>query len=136
MSKMNPGVKTEWLARLRDPETKQCSEVLTKRDEYGVNSFCCLGVLTNIFAEQVGIEFAGLTTVLRNETTEEVLCESVRDWSGVEEPLPVVHVHRDLLESYGFVNLVDDTYINKSLADLNDNGVPFTAIADLIEAQL
>jgi hypothetical protein len=52
MTFMDPEVKAKWLVALRDPETKQTKGCLRRGD-----SFCCLGVLSDIYAKEHGIEW-------------------------------------------------------------------------------
>lgn len=50
--KMNPEVKKKWLKALRSGEYKQTVGVLHKKG----GGFCCLGVLTDLYLKEKGIE--------------------------------------------------------------------------------
>jgi hypothetical protein len=54
MSKMNPEVKAKWVAALRSGEYVQ-SDARVLND--GAGSFCCLGVLCDLYSKEAGIEW-------------------------------------------------------------------------------
>lgn len=111
---MNKRVKQLWIEALRSGEYSQTKSVL--RDTYG---FCCLGVLCDLHRIETEGDWA---------TSEdggyyyghqaEVMPIEVMEWAGLQSANPDVDD--------------DDT----SLAGLNDDGLPFSQIADLIEQQL
>jgi hypothetical protein len=117
INKMRPSIKAKWVAALRSGEYNQTEGSL--RDD---NGFCCLGVLCNLHAQahpriaakqDLPHEYMGLS---------DLLPEEVIKWAG-------------LFDDTGadFVMYKDQ---QKTLPELNDEGVSFDIIADLIEAQL
>lgn len=132
---MNPDIKAEWIAALRDPEAKQTTGVLNRIAE-GVEDFergrpvgnCCLGVLCEI-AVKHGVtergepdEGRGVVGYRDGDYFETgVLPTAVRNWSGLTDFNP------DVLTSDGSMS---------TLATLNDRGMSFADLADLIDAQL
>jgi hypothetical protein len=129
---MNAEIKDRWIARLRDPNIKQGKHRLCIERE-GVVRYCCLGVLTELAVEEgvippgeFRVEYAtsdpddlGLVPVkgygLDSYGYPEVavLPKGVVEWAGLPDESPMVGTH--------------------VLASLNDHGVPFAEIADLIE---
>ena len=134
---MDAEIKKQWLARLRDPETKQCQEMLTQTEADGTPSFCCLGVLTNIYADKEHIHFAGSVSVLRDGRGE-ALPEEVGNWAGITDPSPTVRTTPEVMERVAAAGKYNVTHHQEviPLAVLNDSGFSFAEIADLIEAQL
>lgn len=129
---MNPQVKEKWVNALRSGEYEQGTEKLRS-----VNGYCCLGVLCDLYSKEKGTEwkFRG------NEETNlqpmdywyfdgesEFLPETVKEWAGFDIKSPTVRVD---VEEDG----EDPWFYNDSIADLNDSGYTFTAIANLIEQQ-
>lgn len=104
---MTPELKSEWISALRSGDYKQCKKKLW--DSAG--GYCCLGVLYDIL------------------------------WEKDEVPLPEVSPNgifsnktpKDNLD--GFAKCVGvDAFVLNSFAVLNDAGMPFTEIANMIEA--
>jgi len=123
--KMNKRVKKKWLWWLRSGRYDQARTRLLKEDMSGNASFCCLGVLCNIHAEETGKGYwehnryysdgasaGGVSVQLPSE---------VVDWAGLSQESPRV---------------TDSAYELRSLANMNDNGMTFDEIADIIEEQL
>jgi hypothetical protein len=122
---MDQHVAERWTQALRSGKYKQARGRLKDGPEY----FCCLGVLCDLYREEQGkgewvtpkycessqfeVECDGL-----KEVEGVVLPDSVREWAGME-------THDGYLEG------TQDT----SLASLNDRGVKFPQMADLIEKQ-
>lgn len=123
------------VAALRSGEYKQTTHTLCRINSNDV-SYCCLGVACEIYQKIVG----GLTI------TED---ERQRSYNGRRQDLPV-----PVEEWLGFVDgigKIDEAKHDKlqayldskeikikawnldTLAELNDNAVPFDAIADIIE---
>jgi hypothetical protein len=109
---MKNGIKQKWVAALRSGDYGQGHGALRNGER-----FCCLGVLCEL-AVQDGVipepALHGLTSAYCGESS--TLPERVRSWAGLERRNPYVF---------------DD-----SLAHLNDGGLVFSEIADLIEAHL
>jgi len=126
-------IKKKWLKRLRDPNAKQGRGALKNKD----GAMCCLGELCEIAVEEGiatvefsrgyeyindNITFMGAHTyIVDDEGQCSLLPEKVKEWAGLKSTSPSVVIG-------------DDPY--KALSALNDNGMPFTEIADLIEKQL
>lgn len=135
---MNPEIKKIWLDALRSGEYKQGDGVLAKTVEWDEKPrYCCLGVLCDIAAKQgVPIEITPPKDEVFNEwefdNETESLPESVREWAGIEDSLG------------GFPNASEnsmDTWYTHggrhfiNLADMNDKGVTFEELADVIEKE-
>ena len=106
---MNAEVKELWLKALRSGDYPQAKNAMR---DINTGGFCCLGVLCDISRKG---EWQG--TAYR-ASEDEPLCagsflsETIREWAS--------------LEHYESVNL----------AHMNDRGVPFEVIADVIERTL
>lgn len=132
--KMNPEVKAKWLAKLRDPETKQ-----TKGCLKNTQGMCCLGVLCDIYIKETGEgEWVDLDGVNFNfeydlETDRLLLPYRVRNWSG----LPQVDGFNTLSFEHSRINTITRG-INGSVpvTALNDGHYNFAEIADIIEKEL
>jgi hypothetical protein len=112
MAKMNPEVKARWVAALRSGEYEQATGQLRKT----TGSFCCLGVLCNLYDSAAwGKEFDGYDGVPSN---------TVLDWAGLDSQ----HFNSAVRVDIGGVVL--------TLYEHNDKGRTFAEIADAIEAQL
>jgi hypothetical protein len=114
--KMNPEIKSLWVAALRSGKYKQGRGTLRNEQE----QFCCLGVLCNLHA-QAHPEIAAK----QKYSTEYLTCkcylpDEVIKWSGVRYNGGIVSINREL----------------KSLADHNDSRRTFEEIAKAIEEQL
>ena len=129
---MNPEIKALWVAKLRDPEVKQGMSTLKRNDCY-----CCLGVLTELYRtsdENLGkIDWSEDNGSNWFDTSQAFLPTLVADWSGIDhmDQAPL-KVPPSFLLKYPKVGLSADP----NLMMLNDNGVSFADIADLIETQL
>lgn len=108
---MNPEVKAKWLVELRSGKYKQGRVYLNQGGNY-----CCIGVLCEI-AEKEGLIVADRTKDrVKYGDIECSLPKTLKSWSGVE----------------GLVDVKSGT----CLAVMNDAGVSFNDIADIIEKQL
>jgi hypothetical protein len=114
-------VKKLWLEALRSGQYKQTKERLTNG-----KGFCCLGVLCNIHALEKGRRwdrtqedgiFYGRYEC-DGSPADEALPEDVMRWAGLKEHNPSIGAGMD------------------TLADYNDSGKRFPAIANLIEKHL
>jgi len=129
---MNKRIKKLWVDTLRSDTIKQATGYLCvlEKDSY---SFCCLGVLCEIYQseqkskrkEQLEINEIKFTksstrTIFSYNEEECLLPIVVGEWAGISLN-PIVS------NRYGKVD---------SLATLNDKLVSFKEIADLIEEQL
>lgn len=136
---MNPEIKAQWTAALRSGEYKQGRRTLAQRDDVGGPVYyCCLGVLCELAAQE------GLTERTTRDEGRLVnygghgafLPGGVMSWADIESESPLVpsavladdHPLKKDLKKYG------DTSV--SLAALNDEGLSFEQIADLIDTHL
>lgn len=111
---MKPRIKKLWIEALRSGEYKQGKYRLV--NERGTpTKFCCLGVLTNLYVEATGDADVW-------ERRDNTLDYAVQRWAGLIGPNP-------------WLGPLDNAE-GSSAIDLNDNGVPFPEIADLIEEYL
>lgn len=127
---MNSHIKQKWVDALRSGKYHQGQSKL-----YSGDGFCCLGVLCDIYANQVG----DITWVKKDpsktvdddkwdywyfDDQSEVLPECVSKWAELDENDPVVTK-----------DIVGQDYLT-TLASLNDKGVTFEDLAEVIEEQL
>lgn len=129
---MNQDVKQKWIAALRSGDYKQTREQLRRNGE---NSYCCLGVLTDLYDkdETVGSEdhwcgdLYSYTCEGAKYKAESVLPQPVMEWAGLKDYNPSVKYSRDTTDSE--LDIL-------SLAYLNDHEyLSFEQIANLIEEQ-
>jgi len=119
MPKMNPEIKALWVKALRSGDYAQTDGCL--RNEHG---YCCLGVLSDVCRPITGGEWAADKSG-SNMFTMFSECSLL--------PVPVMNT-AGLTEAHPLV-LFDGQ--ETPLAVINDKvRLPFTAIADLIEANL
>jgi len=106
---MKKEIKNRWVKKLKI--AKKTEGGLHKKD----GGMCCLGVLCEIYREEVGGEWAGSKWVnkLAFLGTMNFLPEEVQKWSGIKTP-------------YGL-------YSKANLAALNDASSTFTPIIQAIE---
>lgn len=121
---MDAEIKAEWVEALRSGEYQQGRNALRRVWSSGEVSYCCLGVLCELFSRKGEGKW--------NE--EEFLFGEPdgRCGNGSTGILP-----RNLAKQVGLKDR-NPILINqgKSLAELNDSHVSFAEIADLIEAEL
>lgn len=135
---MNPDVGARWLAALRSGEYRQARSRLCVIEEDGRPSHCCLGVLSELAVADGVVSFrdSGPTDWVRvraygSSEEQSLLPDEVVRWAGLRSSNPTVTVTDvDVLEG---THGPDD---RRSLAALNDHGLPFDALADLVEEQL
>lgn len=105
---MKPEIKELWLKALRSGEYKQAKNYLRRNDQ-----FCCLGVLCDLHAK-AGLGFWDNDGGYLHE--DKVLPRTIQEWAGLNTSEP---------EAEG-----------RTLSGLNDDGVDFNEIADIIERGL
>jgi hypothetical protein len=117
-------IKQLWTSALRSGEFEQTSQALRVN-----NSFCCLGVLTELYHRETGLGSwfengkleDGITPFLIDsaqvEYTELPTCVMV--WAGMDSINPTITVNGKPTEL--------------TLAGLNDSGVKFDKIAEVID---
>ncbi len=116
-------IKERWVEALRSGKYQQGSGYLLKDDKY-----CCLGVLCELAVEDRIISKD--TEVERNIDSEKSIITLFGDnseWRTAFLPKKVANW------SCLFETNFNYNGTNKDLITLNDDGVPFTTIADLIE---
>ena len=115
---MNLNIKARWADALRGGDFKQGQGTLKNKSDL----HCCLGVLCELHRlAQQGGEWVSLDDggkVFSYDGQHSVPSRSVREWAGLEGYSPPVHLSDD------------------SLANMNDRGMTFAEIADIIEEKL
>lgn len=127
----------KWLKALRSGEYEQARDALRTDDADGVARYCCLGVACEVWTDG---KFDWQNH--RNEGGEELLPGNLYLAAGIEglaerniERHGVVADSPDVVGGDLFVNY--NPYLRleaTSLSTLNDEGCPFSQIADAIEA--
>jgi hypothetical protein len=133
--KMNQEVKALWLKALRSGEYQRTEGTLCRVVGEG-ERYCCLGVLTDLAAKAGVVEWTVGSTAGENRLVvkEEVggeefkftheessaLPTKVKEWAGLTEDDPGVKWGAE----------------RSHLSTVNDQGVGFEDIADMIEGQL
>lgn len=119
-----------WVEDLRTTKAPQTKNVLHKvnKENRELDSFCCLGracIVYNVhnpnnqIIANVRESFDGTIMSYTENGYGSVLPKVVREWLGLQDELGT------------FI----DNYIHSSLAEKNDNGYSFSAIADIIESE-
>lgn len=139
-------VADRWVAELRSGKYRQTTGYLnvvrSENEEYPVG-FCCLGVLCEI-AVSDGIVSRSAEASVDSRNGEYVFM-NYGDEDSALPPYPVLDAYRmegsmvplpryrisEFVELNGYPPLASLGQV--SLVDLNDAGVPFTTIADIIE---
>lgn len=119
---MNKDIKKEWVDVLRSGEYEQGTAYL-KRD----GKYCCLGVLCEIYKSKTGNGKWEETTSLSNYKIERFVDGDNRDVSGISGTVQ---------EWSGLNDTLGELPNGENLARLNDDGMSFKEIADVIEKQL
>lgn len=115
--KMNKQVKALWLKALRSGEYAQGRERLLTEEENGEHSFCCLGVLCDLYSRKTGQQWE----------------KRLNTWDGY--PVFFLGVHTmPPLEIDKWSELDSDA--QDKLAGMNDKGKSFKAIAKWISRNL
>ena len=123
---MNSQIKQKWIDALRSGKYTQAQSKL-----YSGHGFCCLGVLCDIYANQVDditwMKKDPSKTVDDDEwdywyfdDQSEVLPECVSKWAELDENDP----------------LVTKNFVLTTLSSLNDKRVEFKDLSEVIEEQL
>ena len=146
---MNQEIKARWVAALRSGEYPQAINRLRFEDGY-----CCLGVLCELaVADGVisnlgmgedggflyGINPEGQMAGGEPETSTTVLPKAVIEWAGIERidsGSPMVTADESWIPKLNLHTVKSPDELPSELAGLNDLGMSFTDIADIIEEQL
>lgn len=115
-SKMKPSVKRRWVKALRSGKYKQSDGQLCYTENDGSKSYCCLGVLCDIYNKDL---WDGYDAFLGEES---FLPDEVKKWAGLDERDPVLSER--------------STITDGTAANFNDAGRTFKQIATLIERNL
>jgi len=112
---MNQDIKQRWVDALRFGEYKQGKGCLHDSSD---NSFCCLGVLTDLYIKEHDKDWRKPEdhTRLEFEGQRDVLPPSVTTWAGLDRSCSLLS--------------------GCDLATRNDNGMSFYELAQLIEDAL
>lgn len=146
---MKPEIKTVWTAALRSDRFHQGQGRLRRDDLH-----CCLGVLCDLAAED-GLdikydprysEYTAFNWGAGYYAEGTLLPPLVSKWAELDSPNPEVDGEKvaGILRAHGlgdvtgqvFLDRGAPTYENTYLADLNDAGVPFPVMAEIIDACL
>ncbi len=138
---MNPEIKAEWLTALRDGSYKQGKSRLRTDPNNGDSEYCCFGVLCDIIAKR-GLGKWGHDDGRDANPGPVFLYKDDPDGKG-----PVaLYAPDDMLTDIGFSSDKQISMVgmggtvhhqaSRAFADMNDNGMPFTAIADVIEKEI
>ena len=107
---MNQEIKKLWIEALTSGKYNQGTGALK-----GVDSFCCLGVLCDLYIQKnEGNKWEEDNSYLGEK---DILPETVMNWAGLNDQNPDVQEY-------------------SSLAEMNDDGYTFKEIAQIIETEL
>lgn len=128
-------VYKEWIEALRSGKYKQTKNVLKTRlslnnEECG---YCCLGVLCEIEKERFGLTEYAPSLYIEDEEDEGKEIPNPNPcfiFDETEESLPVKAIKALGWADNNYLGLISG---NRKLAALNDEGVEFPEIADIIE---
>jgi hypothetical protein len=123
-SRMDPKIKAQWVAALRSGEYKQGGGQLHNSI---AGEFCCLGVLCDLAVKaevDVRVQPGAFGTEYDGQTGS--LPAAVQEWARLDTPDPELAPTIDQDND-------EDIYYWDEASELNDTGVPFSQIADLIE---
>ena len=125
---MHEHIKRKWLDALRSGDYEQGQNYLRYRDSY-----CCLGVLCDLYNDEAwGFRTEDGHThsddnVYLHSGEATVLPKEVQEWAGLKDPNPAVVMEDKATSKRAYFD---------SIGQLNDGGVGFDKIADIIEEQL
>lgn len=113
---MNQEIKQQWTQALRSGTYQQVRGNMRIHDGY-----CVLGVLCDLHSQATGTRWGKEENPISNDGAYhyrfQYYCPDVgiRDWAGIK---------------------ADDTEVLSKLTSCNDHGMSFTALADIIDANL
>lgn len=130
---MNKRVKKLWIKALEGGQYKQTTGCLRRLGKVGVKpSYCCLGVLTNLYIREKGISWDRKSDENLDDSeqgllsTNGCLTSKVKEWAGLNDEDPVVNISEE-----------KDYIRNQSLIRCNDNlNLNFKEIAAAIKRSL
>lgn len=115
--KMNPEIKGKWLTALRSGDYVQGKGFLCGVKGDGSKDYCCLGVLTDLYIQEMGLEWKHGISYLHFDGQAVMLPLSVMNWSGVSDT--------------GL--FYDEEGEMGDLADINDTSDNFDKVIQIIE---
>jgi len=112
---MNQDIKQRWVDALRSGEYEQGLGCLHNSSD---NSFCCLGVLTDLYIKEHGQQWhrPNIRTRLTFQGEDAILPHGVMQWAGLNSACPRVG--------------------GSDIASHNDYGISFNRLAAFIEDEL
>jgi hypothetical protein len=135
MITMDPAAKAEWVADLRSGKYNQAMGVLCEKDDKG---FCCLGVLSEQAVRKgVAEKIEGIdATSYRMEGDKFKATSSLSDglarWAGITYQ-DGFDEDKVAVSAYGRLPFKERDGNLAYLDSLNDDGMPFSQIADIID---
>ena len=135
--KLKPDIKQRWVEALRSKKYKQGRERLLDEDD----NYCCLGVLGDLAVEDnvCSWEDYGYLDDGSGESSYLALPRFIADWAcSPEDALYLKTENPSEEDAFSFLVYFEGVAPRRltSLDTLNDRGITFEEIADLIEAQL
>lgn len=145
---MKAEYKRRWVEALRSGDYDQATEKLTIVDDNGNKSHCCLGLLCELVKDDLGLDVKEVQRVVggyslgyatTNEDGDEsfataVLSSPIEQWVGLSHQyggVPEYNFNLDPSKPVDDWNAGADVQLH--LASLNDSGLTFSQIADIIE---
>lgn len=120
-----------WVERLESEVDQQGLGALCSRYEDGTEKLCCLGVVTKMNAEALGLEESVGLRLLDEDGKE----GNQVHWNGEQAILPFA-VRRFLgVEDTNFMVTDPSTGYRSPIASLNDRGATFQELAAMIRAE-
>lgn len=119
---MNPEIREQWCKALRSGEYTQGQNTLRIRKEDDTYSYCCLGVLTDLYVKAGNPEEYQVHGDLKifHVWDEDVLPAPVKEWAGLDAINPV------LVDT-------DKTYEARASEWNDEEDANFQRIADMID---
>ncbi len=134
---MNPEIKDQWIDALTNGTYRQGTGVL----QTGDGSFCCLGVLCDLYHQETGNgEWVAGSKQVANVNAERVpVTNPTTGFTDMRFPDKTIHFKSFLgdhmREAREITRWSGLDYMRASkLAELNDNGRSFAEIAEVIQA--
>lgn len=121
---MNKKIKKLWIKALLSGDYEQGQNGLRRRDLEDGDKFCCLGVLCELYKQEIGgvtwrvMDTISSPTWFRILGDSSVLPNKIREWAGLDEANGQFSYKNGKMES---------------LSALNDSGKTFKQIAKVIE---
>lgn len=123
-----------WVNELRSGNRQQATEALEQLDDQGnVVGQCCLGVACDLFKKEVGLlrEVDQIVpTRALYDRAGEVLPYALVNYLGVDDDSVQIYLVGEPSTAQTYAYKPDDYY---SLTEMNDGGMTFNQIADVIE---